>query len=284
VMSQSSIAATLAGGVSARLGVARGVASAGVEKRLSFVDPEQRTISLAKLRPTQECSEGVQTAATFEDLSNAIVLHDVLVAVIKNTVCARADASGGVVALGEAEAAVFAECVQESDGQVPLGYKAVPLRKLLSVEPAGIAHDRGSQDTSRARDTTVSRAPIGANVSLDQARVSLRKGERAAAVKKASLLLEHGMHDEALFAIKVQLGDSRDEVERYLGRPREEYRYGSLSSFHYCTSRLWDVYGHHVVLVMDHDHLVAIEAFKDIAWVGCGEDIRPPHWNAYERG
>ena len=89
IMSQSSIATTLAGGVSARLVVARGAANAKVEKRLSFVDPEQRTNSLAKLRPTDECIVGVQTAGTFQDLSDAIVLHDVLVAIIKNTVCTK---------------------------------------------------------------------------------------------------------------------------------------------------------------------------------------------------
>jgi len=136
IMSQSSIATTLAGGVSARLGMARGAASAGVEKRLSFVDPEQRTIPLAKLIPTTECTSGVQTVEGFKDLSSAIVLHDVLVAIIKNSVCTKADAAGGVVALGAAEASAFSECVQESDGQVPLGYKALPLRRLIS-EPNG---------------------------------------------------------------------------------------------------------------------------------------------------
>ena len=50
IMSQSSIATSLSAGVSARLSVARGHASAGVEKRLSFVDPEQRTI------PSPRCS------------------------------------------------------------------------------------------------------------------------------------------------------------------------------------------------------------------------------------
>ena len=72
--------ATLAGGVSARLGMARGSAHADIEKRLSFVDPEQRTIPLAKLRPTPACLEGVQTAGSLQDLSEAIVLNDVLVA------------------------------------------------------------------------------------------------------------------------------------------------------------------------------------------------------------
>ncbi len=133
VMSQSSIATTLAGGVSARLAMARGSAHAGIEKRLSFVDPEQRTIPLARLRPTEACLTGVRTAGALQDLSEAIVLHDVLVAIIKNTVCTKADASGGMVAIGEAEAAAYSECVQESDGQVPLGYKAVPLSKVLAL-------------------------------------------------------------------------------------------------------------------------------------------------------
>ena len=121
IMSQSSIATTLAGGVSARLGMARGAASAGVEKRLSFVDPEQRTIALGDLVPNEDCRAKVDRAGQLQDLSQAIVLHDVLVAVVKNTVCTKADASGGVVALGQTEAAAYSECVQESDGQVPLG-------------------------------------------------------------------------------------------------------------------------------------------------------------------
>ena len=133
IMAQSSIATTLAGGVSARLALARGAASAGVEKRLSFVDPEQRTIALGALIPTDACRASVDRAQSLQDLSDAIVVHDVLVAIIQNTVCTRADTSGGVVALGAAEAAAFSECVQESDGQVPLGFKAVPLAKVLSL-------------------------------------------------------------------------------------------------------------------------------------------------------
>ena len=94
------------------------------------------------LSPSPDCAEKVQTAARFADLSEAIVLHDVLVAIIKNTVCTRADASGAVVALGKAEAAGFAECVQESDGQVPLGYKSVPLSRLLGIDAsAAVAPD-----------------------------------------------------------------------------------------------------------------------------------------------
>lgn len=138
IMSQSSIATTLSAGVSARLSAVRGEVHTGIEKRLSFVNPEQRTISLGQLRPTEQCLDEVQNAARLQDLSGAVVLHDVLVAIVQNTVCTKADASGRVIALGEAEAAAYSECVQESDAQVPLGYKALPLDKVLAVVDAPV--------------------------------------------------------------------------------------------------------------------------------------------------
>jgi formylglycine-generating enzyme required for sulfatase activity len=138
VMSQSSIATSLATGVSARLGVAKGAAAAGIEKRLSFVDPEQRTVPLAQVAATEACEEGVKNAGRLVDLSQAVVIYDVLVAQIKNSVCTKADANGKVVALGAAEAEAFSECVQESDAQVPLGYKAVPLGQLVAVGGAPV--------------------------------------------------------------------------------------------------------------------------------------------------
>ena len=133
IMSQSSIATSLSAGVSARLSAARGELAAGVEKRLSFVDPEQRTIPLAKLNATEACAAGLENAARFTDLSQAILVYDVLVAQIQNTVCTRADASGSVMMLGEAEASAYSECVQESDAQVPLGFKSVALSQVLAV-------------------------------------------------------------------------------------------------------------------------------------------------------
>lgn len=147
VMSQSSIATSLATGVSARLGVAKGAASAGIEKRLSFVDPEQRTIPLSELAATEACATGVKNAGRFADLSRSIVVYDVLVAQIKNSVCTKADASGRVVTLAAAEAAAFSECVQESDAQVPLGYKAVPLAQLVAVGGAPVPAAAGGSAT-----------------------------------------------------------------------------------------------------------------------------------------
>ncbi|MBL8615676.1 MAG: SUMF1/EgtB/PvdO family nonheme iron enzyme [Deltaproteobacteria bacterium] len=147
VMAQSSIATSLATGVSARLGVAKGAAAAGIEKRLSFVDPEQRTIPLSQLAATEACTNGVKNAARFADLSRGIVIYDVLVAQIKNSVCTKADASGKVVTLAAAEAAAFSECVQESDAQVPLGYKAVPLAQLVAVGGAPVPAAAGGGAT-----------------------------------------------------------------------------------------------------------------------------------------
>ena len=159
IMSQSSIATTLSTGVSTRLAAVRGEVHADVEKRLSFVDPEQRTISLGRLEPTADCQAQVSRASALQDLSEAVVIHDVLVAIIQNTVCTRADASGSVVALGAAEAAAYSECVQESDAQVPLGYKSIPLAKLMQLGPS-----------SAARPAAAS-APAAVRTSLDFGRV-----------------------------------------------------------------------------------------------------------------
>ncbi|MEC7948718.1 MAG: SUMF1/EgtB/PvdO family nonheme iron enzyme, partial [Myxococcota bacterium] len=95
--------------------------------------PEQRTIPLAQLTATDACAAGLENASRFADLSQAVLVYDVLVAQIQNTVCTKADASGGVTLLGEAEAAAYSECVQESDAQVPLGFKGVPLTQVLTL-------------------------------------------------------------------------------------------------------------------------------------------------------
>ncbi len=144
LMAQSSIATSLSAGVSARLAVARVSSSGAIEKRLSFVDPEQRTIPMAQLTATDACTSGVRNASRFTDLSRGLVIYDVLVAQIKNSVCTRADATGRVVALAEAEAAGFSECIQESDAQVPLGYKAVPLGQLVSLSAPSPTPTSGS--------------------------------------------------------------------------------------------------------------------------------------------
>lgn len=69
------------------------------------MDPEQRTIPLGKLEPTEACRAELEVAARFQDLSGAIVGDDVLVAIVRSTVCERVEANGWVVALGEADAA-----------------------------------------------------------------------------------------------------------------------------------------------------------------------------------
>ncbi len=147
-MSQSSIAATLSAGVTTRLGVSTAALHAGVEKRLTFIDPEQRTIALGDLTPTASCREKLATAGRIRDLSDAIVVHDVLVAIVQNTVCTTAEASGRVVALGAAEASVFSECTQQSNAQIPLGFKGVPLDRVVApvvatVHPTSVSPQAG---------------------------------------------------------------------------------------------------------------------------------------------
>ncbi len=71
IMSQSSIATTLSAGVSTRLGVGSAAASAGVEKRLTFIDPEQRTISLGLMQVTDDCQAQLTTAARLQERPSA---------------------------------------------------------------------------------------------------------------------------------------------------------------------------------------------------------------------
>ena len=94
VMSQSNIATSLSAGVSARLAVVRGEVGAGIERRMSFIDPEQRTIPLGQMIPTEDCVRQVSTASKVRHMEAAFIVQDVLVAQIKNTVCTKSDASG----------------------------------------------------------------------------------------------------------------------------------------------------------------------------------------------
>jgi formylglycine-generating enzyme required for sulfatase activity len=160
LMSQSAFASSLAGGVSARLGPVNGEVDIGVEKRLTFVDPEQRTIPIASLEPSAACTAGLERAARLTSLDRAIVVYDVLVAQVKSSKCTRADASGRVMVLGVAEAAAYSECVQESPVPIPLGYKAVPLTRLLAAvaPPAGAAAATPPSPAAAATPDAVSAA------------------------------------------------------------------------------------------------------------------------------
>lgn len=126
------VAAALSGGVSARLGVGAAAVSAGVEKHLTLIDPEQRSIPLAELVPTEACRGGGARAAQLRDLRGALVVHDVLFAIVESSTCTGAQ--GGLTLLGAAEASAWSECVQQTAAQVALGDNAVPLDKVLLVD------------------------------------------------------------------------------------------------------------------------------------------------------
>lgn len=191
IMSQSSIATSLSAGVSARLAAARGQVAAGVEKRLRFVDPEQRTIPFSSLNPTEDCAAGLETAARFTDLSQAILVYDVLVAQIQNTVCTSADASGSVMMLGEAEAAAYSECVQVSDAQVPLGFKFVPLSQVftsaVATSPVPAPPLPGTPAAATASVDFGTSGGLGIDAQLEEQECDRVAAEQGAAARAARL-------------------------------------------------------------------------------------------------
>jgi formylglycine-generating enzyme required for sulfatase activity len=138
-LAQSSIASSLRGGVKGAWGLGGVSAGAEVTKRLTFIDPEQRTIPLGQLRLSPECRSEIAGAERLRNLDDAIVVHDVLVAVIKSSVCMTYEARGGVAGIGSGEVAGSSDCVKESDTQVPVGFKAIRLRKVLAAEGADAA-------------------------------------------------------------------------------------------------------------------------------------------------
>lgn len=218
VLSETRIASSLRAGVR---GGMPGVSASGegsIIKQLTFVDPEQRTIPLIDLMIKPECRAKLASAAKRYDITNAIVVHDVLVAVIKSTTCKRVDAVGRVSALGSADASALTECVSESPGQVAVGYKALPLRsvaqsELTPAEPtqaivgpdpsvalranqlAQAERERAAQEASRQAAADASRqaaaeaareAAVEAERQAAEAAARLEAGERARAAQATS--------------------------------------------------------------------------------------------------
>jgi hypothetical protein len=218
-MAQSSIATSLAAGVSGRWGLGSAAVEAGLVKRLSFVDPEQRTISLGELHPTASCIAQVKNAAKLRNLTEAIVINDVLVAVIKNTTCSRAEASGRMVALGTAEASSYAECVQESDTQVPIGYKSVRLSALMSISTTIGGATTGATASADGFDPSGALAQIQAAKELE---ARLQKELEACLQTQKADLLSKATRDWGTLTPLVALTDSTAKtkggplVEKYV--------------------------------------------------------------------
>jgi len=166
-MSESSIATTLSAGVSARLAAQRAGGHAKIERRLTFVDPEQRTLALASLAPLTTCVDGVEAARRFQDLSEAFVVYDVLLAIVKNTSCVRIGSDGRIVELVGVEAETYLECVKESDVQVPLGYKPVPLAKVLEATPVPVEVPPPTAVVEATPAPTDSFADVGDTLDVD---------------------------------------------------------------------------------------------------------------------
>jgi hypothetical protein len=121
IMSQSSIAQSLSAGVSANIIAGKGRIDGSIQKRVSYIDPEQRSIPLSEAKPTDQCIQKVNSYSSAE--TEMIWVYDILAARVKSSVCRKLDASGKVIALTEAEANEYSECIQESDAIVPIGFK-----------------------------------------------------------------------------------------------------------------------------------------------------------------
>ena len=225
VMSQSSIASTLKGGVKGSFGAGSAAASAGITKQLTFVDPEQRTIPLGKLQPTEACRAELEVAARFQDLSGAIVVHDVLVAIVKNTVCKRVEANGRVVALGEADAAGFSDCVQESAGQVPVGFKSKGLGQLV---PGLVGAAPPSAPAVAAPVVAVAPAPVVAVAAPPPAPSS--SASAASAASSSAMVAGGGAAGSSGYALKLvpagaaQVGCTAAQTTRCNGDERPARR------------------------------------------------------------
>ncbi len=148
VMSDSQIATTLAVGVHARIAAVGGTAGTSVTRKTTFVDPERRTIPLGQLTPTEVCQTELSHAARLRDLSDAVIVYEVLVARIWSRECKKVDAKGQVVGFAGANTEFASECVVESPAQVPIGYRAEPLLRFLGTERATAATGRPAEGWS----------------------------------------------------------------------------------------------------------------------------------------
>ncbi len=121
----------------------------------------------------------------YRSLDNAVVVHDGLVAQVQNTICTRADAEGRIAVLGEAEAAAYSECVQESKLPVPLGFKAVPLASMLQVVGVSLTESGSGTAVSSASFSTTPQLDVRAQ--LDRQKCAAEAQDKASAARAAQL-------------------------------------------------------------------------------------------------
>ena len=122
-------------GVTVRSPTARVQAGGELVKKVKFSTPTHLVIPRLDLVLTESCAERLQRLPA-STLAQAYVVQEVLRAEIAEQTCGRLDASGRLVGLGEADAALASACMQVSLEPVAVGYRTVPLSELVVAVPA----------------------------------------------------------------------------------------------------------------------------------------------------
>ncbi len=130
-LSQASIARLLSAGVPARLD-ARGQAVLGGEERSRFVDSVARTRPFFARMPSERRTHGRSSAVWSSDISQAVLVPNVLVAQTQHNVSTKADARGCVMSYVASKAA-YSQWRPEREGRVSLGMEFVRLAQLFSL-------------------------------------------------------------------------------------------------------------------------------------------------------
>lgn len=121
---------SLQAGVSVRAGLGSGEASGSFVKKVRFATPTQLSLPTIDLELSEACL-GKLRRQPAETLRSAYVVQEVLVAQISEQTCGRVDSSGRFVGLGSAEAELAVACAMESLEPVAVGYRTVPLLRLM---------------------------------------------------------------------------------------------------------------------------------------------------------
>jgi hypothetical protein len=117
-----------------RVGAPGGAARVSGElvKKIKFGAPTQHSVPTLDLTFTGTCEAKLRRLPE-TTLRSAYVVQEVLRADIAEQTCGRLDASGRMVGLGSAEAALAAACSQVSLEPVAVGYRTVPVARLLGL-------------------------------------------------------------------------------------------------------------------------------------------------------
>ena len=128
------VVSSLSAGVTVRAGLGGGSAEGSLVQKVSFGTPSQWSLATLDLVLEPGCAARLrqQPAAL---LDGAYVVQDVLSAQISEQTCGKVDASGRFIGLGEADAAYASACSRVSLEPVAVGYRTVPLRRLLDAAP-----------------------------------------------------------------------------------------------------------------------------------------------------